>query len=270
MKNLRLARFVLLVFAIAAAATAGCSNKEKSSVKVRRVEGVAKDINLQTGEVSMTVVREDGKENELKGRTDDTTEISINGRVQALSDVLQQLGTDEVQVDIIHRSVGAINEEDVLLAGTGRAVIVGFRVRPTPTARQMAEKDGIDYRFYDVIYDAVDEIKGALEGMLTPDRRETVHGAAEVREIFKIRKVGTIAGCSVVDGLINRKGNARLIRDGVVVYDGELSSLKRFKDEAKEVREGFECGIGIANYNDIKVGDIIECYTVEEIARTLA
>ena len=194
----------------------------------------------------------------------------VDGSVQALSDALQQLGTDEVQVDIIHRAVGAINEEDVLLAGTGRAVIIGFRVRPTPTARQMAERDEIDYHVYDVIYDAVDEVKSALEGMLAPDRREKVHGAAEVREVFKITKVGTIAGSYVIEGVIDRKGKARLIRDGIVIYDGELSSLKRFKDDAKEVREGFECGIGIANYNDIKVGDIIECYTVEEVARTLA
>jgi translation initiation factor IF-2 len=194
----------------------------------------------------------------------------VDGSVQALSDALAQLGTDEVQVDIIHRAVGAINEEDVLLAQTGRAVIIGFRVRPHTNARQLAERDGIDIHVYDVIYDAVDEVRSALEGLLAPERREKIHGTAEVREVFKITKVGTIAGCYVVEGNIDRKGHARLIRDGIVAYDGEISSLKRFKDDAKEVREGFECGIGIANYNDIKVGDIIECYTVEEVARTLA
>jgi translation initiation factor IF-2 len=194
----------------------------------------------------------------------------VDGSVQALSDALEQLSTSEVQVDIIHRAVGAINEEDVLLAQTGRAVIIGFRVRPHTNARQMAERDDIDIHVYDVIYDAVDEVRSALEGMLAPERREKIHGAAEVREIFKITKVGTIAGCHVIEGVIDRKGRARLIRDGIVAYDGELASLKRFKDDVKEVREGFECGIGIANYNDVKVGDIIECYTVEEFARTLA
>ncbi len=194
----------------------------------------------------------------------------VDGSVQALSDALEQLSTSEVGVDIIHRAVGAINEEDVLLAQTGRAVIIGFRVRPHTNARQLAERDDIDIHVYDVIYDAVDEVRSALEGMLAPERREKIHGAAEVREIFKITKVGTIAGCHVIEGVIDRKGKARLVRDGIVAYDGELASLKRFKDDVKEVREGFECGIGIANYNDIKVGDIIECYTVEEFARTLA
>jgi translation initiation factor IF-2 len=194
----------------------------------------------------------------------------VDGSVQALSDSLEQLATAEVAVQIIHRGVGAINEEDVLLAGTAGAVIIGFRVRPHPNARQLAVRDDIDVRVYDVIYDAVDEVKAALEGMLAPARREEVMGAAEVREIFKITGVGMIAGCYVSEGIMERKHQARLIRDGIVVYDGDFASLKRFKDDAKEVREGFECGIGIVNFNDIKVGDLIECYRVEEIARTLA
>jgi len=194
----------------------------------------------------------------------------VDGSVQALSDALEQLGTSEVQVEIIHRGVGAINESDVLLAHTGGAVIIGFRVRPQTAARQAAERDDVDIHVYDVIYEAVDDVTAALEGMLAPEKRETVEGTAEVREVFKVSKVGTIAGCYVSEGRIDRKGHARLIRDGIVVYDGEISSLKRFKDDVKEVRESFECGIGIANFNDIKVGDIIECYTVEEFARTLA
>jgi translation initiation factor IF-2 len=194
----------------------------------------------------------------------------VDGSVQALSDALEQLATAEVAVQIIHRGVGAINEEDVLLAQTAGAVIIGFRVRPHPNARQLAERDGVDIRTYDVIYDAVDEVRAALEGMLAPARREEVLGAAEVREIFKITGVGLIAGCYVSEGVMERKHKARLIRDGMVVYDGDFASLKRFKDDAKEVREGFECGIGIVNFNDIKVGDLIECYLVEEIARTLA
>lgn len=194
----------------------------------------------------------------------------VDGSVQAVSDALEQLGTDEVQVQVIHRGVGAINESDILLAQTAGAVVIGFRVRPDSNARLLAERDDVDIHVYDVIYDAVDEIRAALEGMLSPERRESVLGSAEVREIFRITKVGTIAGCYVQDGVIDRKGRARLIRDGIVAYDGELSSLKRFKDDVREVREGFECGIGIANYNDIKVGDVIECYQIEEVARTLA
>ena len=194
----------------------------------------------------------------------------VDGSVQALSDSLEQLGTDEVQVEIIHRGVGAINESDVLLAQTAGAVIIGFRVRPQTAARQVAERADVDIHVYDVIYEAVDEVTLALEGMLAPEKKETIEGTAEVREVFKVSRVGTIAGCYVSEGRIDRKGHARVIRNGIVVYDGEIGSLKRFKDDVKEVREGFECGIGIANFNDVKVGDVIECYTVEEVARTLA
>lgn len=194
----------------------------------------------------------------------------VDGSVQALSDSLEQLSNDEVRVEIIHRAVGAINESDVILAGPANAVIIGFRVRPDLNARNLAEREGVDIHNYDVIYEAVDQVRAALEGMLAPERREKIVGTAEVRDIFKITKVGTIAGCYISDGHIERSGKGRLIRDGIVVYDGEFSSLKRFKDDVKEVREGFECGIGIANFNDIKVGDVIECYLVEEVARTLA
>ena len=157
-----------------------------------------------------------------------------------------------------------------MLAGTSGSVVLGFRVRPNTNARKNAEREGVELRVYDVIYEGVDEIRAVLEGMLAPERREHITGAAEVREVFKIRKVGTIAGSEVVDGIVDRKSHVRLIRDGIVVYEGDLSSLKRFKDDVKEVREGLECGIGIANFNDIKVGDVIEAYTVEEVARTLA
>ena len=194
----------------------------------------------------------------------------VDGSVQAVADSLEQLSTDEVRVEIVHRGVGSINESDVLLAETAGAVIIGFRIRPDTNARQLAEKSGVDIRTYDVIYEAVDEVRQAMEGMLSPEERETVLGTAEVREIFKISRVGTIAGCYVTDGIIDRKGEVRLIRDGSVVYTGEIESLKRFKDDVKEVREGFECGIGIANFNDIKVGDLIECFQVEEFARSLA
>ncbi|HIF22598.1 MAG TPA: hypothetical protein EYQ27_11995 [Gemmatimonadetes bacterium] len=194
----------------------------------------------------------------------------VDGSVQALSDSLEQLGTDEVKVEIIHRAVGAINESDVLLAQTSGAVIIGFGVRPQTAARLQAEREDVDVRVYDIIYEAVNDVIAALEGLLEPERRETIEGSAEVREIFKVSKVGTIAGCYVSEGRIDRKGHGRVVRDGIVAYDGEISSLKRFKDDVKEVRESFECGVGIANFNDIKVGDVIECYTIEEVARTLA
>jgi translation initiation factor IF-2 len=194
----------------------------------------------------------------------------VDGSVQAVADALEQLGTEEVQVDVIHRAVGAVNESDVLLAETAGAVIIGFRVRPDAGTRQLAERSGVDIQTYDVIYNAVDDVRAALEGMLSPEEREEILGSAEVREIFRISRVGTIAGCYVTSGVVERKARARLVRDGIVIYDGEFSSLKRFKDDVKEVREGFECGIGIANFNDIKVGDVIECFHVEEVARTLS
>jgi len=194
----------------------------------------------------------------------------VDGSVQALSDSLEQLGSDEVKVEIIHRAVGAINESDIILAGPAGAVIIGFRVRPDSNARNLAEREGVEIHIFDVIYEAVDQVKAALEGMLAPERREKILGTAQVRDVFKITRVGTIAGCYVSEGIIDRHAKARLIREGIVVYDGQFGSLKRFKDDVKEVREGYECGIGIAHFNDVKVGDVIECYKVEEVARTLA
>jgi translation initiation factor IF-2 len=204
------------------------------------------------------------------GRLPLIVKADVDGSVQAVADSLEQLSTSEVAVEIIHRGVGAINESDVLLAETAGAVIIGFRVRPDTNARQLAEQVGVDLRLYEVIYEAVDEIRSALEGLLSPEEREKILGTAEVREVFKITRIGTIAGCYVTEGIIDRKAHARVIRDGIVVYTGEFASLKRFKDDVREVREGFECGIGIANFNDVKVGDLIECYQVEEFARTLA
>ncbi len=194
----------------------------------------------------------------------------VDGSVQALCDALEQLSAKEVQVEIIHRGVGAVNESDVMLALTAGAVVVGFRVRPDAGARQASARESVDIQTYDVIYEAVDDVRAALEGLLAPERRETVTGAAEARVIFKIRGVGTIAGSYVVDGAIQRGAPARVIRDGVVIYDGEVGSLKRFKDDVRDVKEGFECGIGIANFNDVKAGDVIETYQVQEVARTLA
>ena len=194
----------------------------------------------------------------------------VDGSVQAVADALEQLGNDEVQVDILHRAVGAINESDVLLAETSGAIIMGFGVRPDAKSRQLAERDGVEIKLYEVIYNAVDDVRAALEGMLTPEKKETILGAAEVRQTFKIKGVGMIAGCYVTEGVIDRKAKVRVIRDQMVVYDGDLGALKRFKDDVKEVRDGFECGISIADFNDIKVRDVIEAYHVENVARTLA
>ncbi len=204
------------------------------------------------------------------GRLALVIKADVDGSVQAVADSLEQLGTSEVAVDIVHRGVGAINESDILLASTTEAVIIGFRVRPDSKSRQLAEREGVDLHTYDVIYEAVNDVRDALEGLLSPEEKESILGVAEVREVFKVTKVGTIAGCYVTEGVIRRTGSLRLIRDSIMIYDGSVASLKRFKDDVKEVRESFECGIGITNFNDIKVGDVIECYKVEEVARTLA
>jgi translation initiation factor IF-2 len=191
------------------------------------------------------------------------------GPAEALADALQQLSTQEVTVEVIDRRVGSINESDILLARASGAIIVGFHVRPDNNARAAAEREGVDIKLYKIIYEAVEDVKMALEGMLRPTEREVVLGEAEVRETFKVSRIGVIAGCSVRSGIINRSGRVRIMRNGSEIYDGIISSLRRFKDDAKEVREGFECGIGIENFNDLKVGDIIECYTKEQVARTL-
>ena len=192
------------------------------------------------------------------------------GPAEALADALGQLSTAEVTVEVIHRGVGAITESDILLARASGAIIIGFHVRPDNNARNAAEREGVEIKLYKIIYEAVEDVKLALEGMLRPEEREVVLGDAQVREIFKVSRIGVIAGCSVRNGIINRQGRVRVIRDGVEMYDGVIGSLRRFKDDVKEVRDGFECGIGVENFNDIKVGDIIECYNKEQVARTLA
>ena len=191
------------------------------------------------------------------------------GPAEALADALQQLSNAEVQVEVIQRGVGAISESDILLAKAAGAIIVGFHVRPDNKARSAAEREGVDIKLYRIIYEAVSDVKSALEGMLRPEQREVIYGEAEVREVFKVPKLGSIAGCIVRSGMMNRQGKMRVIRDGVEVYEGTISSLRRFKDDVKEVKEGYECGIAVENFNDIKVGDVLECFRTEEIARTL-
>jgi translation initiation factor IF-2 len=191
----------------------------------------------------------------------------VDGSVEALTDSLLKLTTEKIQVNVIHKSVGQVTESDVLLASASNAIIIGFQVRPSSGARKLAEQEQIDIRLYSVIYDAINEVKSAMEGMLAPDYEEKITCNIEVRETFKISKVGTIAGCMVLDGKVNRNTKVRLIRDGIVIFSGELGSLKRFKDDVREVAFGYECGLNLHNFNDIKVGDIIEGYEMVEVKR---
>ena len=191
------------------------------------------------------------------------------GPAEALADALAQLSTSEVKVEVVHRGVGAITDSDVLLAKASGAIIIGFHVRPDSNARASADREHVEIRTYRIIYEAVEEVRSAMAGLLAPEKKEVVLGEAEIRQTFKIAKVGTIAGCYVRSGVIPRTARVRIIRDGVEVYEGTIASLKRFKDDAREVREGFECGIGIENFNDVKVGDLIEAYRIEEVARSL-
>ena len=188
----------------------------------------------------------------------------VDGSVEALTDSFQKLSTEEIQVNILHKGVGAITESDVLLATASDAIIVGFNVRPQGNARTVADKEEVDIRTYSIIYDAINDLKDAMEGMLSPEMREEVTGNVEIREVYKISKVGNIAGCMVMTGKIYRDSKVRIVRDGIVVHDGELSSLKRFKDDVKEVSKGYDCGLQIKGYNDIKIGDQLEAY--QEVA----
>jgi translation initiation factor IF-2 len=193
----------------------------------------------------------------------------VQGSREALAHALSRLSTDEVKVNVVHSGVGAITESDVNLALASKSVIIGFNTRADVAARRLAESQGIDIRYYNIIYDAVDEVKAALSGMLAPEKKESVIGLVQIRQIYKISKVGTVAGCMVLEGLIKRGARVRLLRDNVVIHDGELDSLKRFKDDVREVKAGFECGLSLKNYNEIQEGDQLEAYEVLEVARTL-
>jgi translation initiation factor IF-2 len=193
----------------------------------------------------------------------------VDGSVEALSDSLIKLSTPEIQLNIIHKAVGQISESDILLAAASNAIIVGFQVRPSLSARKLAEKEEIDVRLYSIIYNAIEEIRSAMEGMLMPEVKEEIVATLEIREVFKVTKVGTVAGCYVKEGKITRNTRVRVIRDGIVIYTGELGSLKRFKDDVKEVVGGYECGLNIHNFNDIKIGDVVEGYQEFEVKKTL-
>ncbi|MDP1898455.1 MAG: EF-Tu/IF-2/RF-3 family GTPase, partial [Sulfurimicrobium sp.] len=182
---------------------------------------------------------------------------------------LQKLSTAEVKVNVIHSGVGAITESDINLAIASKAVVIGFNSRADAVARKLIQSSGVDVHYYNIIYEAVDEIKAALSGMLAPERKENVIGLVEVRNVFRITKIGTVAGCYVLDGVVKRGASVRVLRDNVVVHTGELDSLKRFKDDVKEVKSGYECGLSLKNFNDIEVGDQLEAYEMVEVARTL-
>jgi len=193
----------------------------------------------------------------------------VQGSQEALVHALTRLSTDEVKVSVVHAGVGGITESDVNLALASRAVMIGFNTRADATARKLIESSGIQVRYYNIIYEAVDEIKAALSGMLAPEKKEQVLGAVEVRQVFRISKVGAVAGCYVVDGLVKRSAQVRVLRDNVVIHTGEIDSLKRFKDDVREVKAGFECGMSLKNFSDLKEGDLFEVFEVLEVARTL-
>jgi translation initiation factor IF-2 len=247
---------------------------------VLKDERTARQIALHRGEKDRerTVVRPRMSLEDLHKRIDAgeikdlniVIKSDVQGSMEALQFSLAKLSGDKVKVNVIHSGVGGISESDVMLASASSAVILGFNVRPEAKGAELAEREGVDVRLYSVIYDVVDDIHKAMEGMLEPTFKETTQGRAEVRNTFHISKIGTIAGCAVLSGKITRNSNVRLLRDNVVVCEGKLSSLKRFKDDVKEVLEGYECGLGIENYNDIQVGDQIEAYIIEKVAGTFS
>jgi translation initiation factor IF-2 len=231
--------------------------------QLQREQGIRTQKHITLDEIGRRIAIGDFKELNIIVKGD------VDGSVEALSDSLLKLSSHEVQVNVIHKSVGPVTESDVLLASASNAIIVAFQVRPSLNARKLAEKEQIDIRTYSIIYTAINEIKSAIEGMLAPEIEEKITSNVEIREIFKISKFGTVAGCMVLDGKINRNTRIRVIRDGIVVYSGTLSTLKRFKDDVKEVYVGQDCGLSIENFDDIKVGDIIEGYEETEIKRKL-
>ncbi|MEG2755951.1 MAG: translation initiation factor IF-2, partial [Mucinivorans sp.] len=231
--------------------------------QLQRMQGLRTQKHITLDEIGRRIAIGSFKELNLIVKGD------VDGSIEALTDSLIELSTEEVQVNVIHKAVGAISESDVLLAAASNAIIVGFQVRPSNTARRIAEAEEIDIRLYSIIYDAIGEIKDAIEGMLAPETKEEIISSVEVLEVFKITKVGSVAGCIVREGKISRNSKIRVIRDGIVIYTGKLGSLKRFKDDVKDVNTGLDCGLNIENFNDIKVGDFVESYETVEIARKL-
>ena len=193
----------------------------------------------------------------------------VHGSLEAIVGSLEKLSTSEVSLRVLHSGVGGINESDVILAKASNAVIIGFNVRANPQARDLARRDGVEIRYYSIIYNVIDDMRGALSGLLAPALRERLLGNASVRDVFNITKVGNVAGCMITEGLVRRGAKVRLLRDDVVIHEGTLKTLKRFKEEVREVREGYECGLAFENYHDVQTGDVVECFEIEEVARVL-
>ena len=246
----------------------GCKNDKdaRSFAETFISQNKAKLLEDTKGKLSLDDLFTQIKEGNLK-ELNIVVKADVQGSVEAIKQSLLKLSNEEVVVKIIHGGVGAINESDVSLASASNAIIIGFNVRPDATAKETAEREGVDVRLYRVIYNAIEDIEAAIKGMLDPVYREKVIGHVEVRQIYKASGVGTIAGCYVLDGSITKDAQSRIVRDGIVIYEGELASLKRFKDDVKEVKSGFECGIVFEKYNDIKEGDQIEAFVMEEIPR---
>jgi translation initiation factor IF-2 len=221
---------------------------------------------LQTQKVTLSDLFSKIKEGEIK-ELKLIVKADVQGSIEAIRQSLERLSNEEVKVKVIHGGVGAINEGDVTFAAAANAIVIGFNVRPDSSAKRMAEKENVDIQLYRVIYNIIEDVQKAMEGMLDPEFKEVVVGRAEVRAVYKVPKVGNIAGCYIVEGKINRNHEIRLLRDNIVIHEGKIESLKRFKDDVREVAEGFECGMGIANFNDIKEGDAIEAFLMEEIKR---
>jgi translation initiation factor IF-2 len=232
-------------------------------LQLQREQGIRTQKHITLDEIGRRLAIGDFKELNIIVKGD------VDGSIEALTDSLLKLSTDKIQVNVIHKSVGQVTESDVLLASASNAIIVAFQVRPSANARKLAEQEQIDIRLYSIIYDAINEVKAAMEGMLAPEFEEKIVCNVQIRQVFKISKVGTIAGCMVMDGKITRNTKVRIIRDGIVIHTGSLGSLKRFKDDVKEVATGYECGLDIANFNDIQEGDLIEGYEMVEIKKKL-
>lgn len=238
--------------------------KTARQVGEARAQKALQETRNETARVSLDKLFEQMKQGDIK-ELNIIVKADVQGTVEALTASLQKIDVEGVKVNIIHNGVGAITESDIILATASNAIIIGFNVRPTPNAKSMAEQENVDIRLHRIIYKAIEEIEQAMKGLLDPEYEEKVIGQVEVRQTFKVSKVGTIAGSYVTDGKITRDSSVRLIRDGIVIFEGEIDTLKRYKDDVKEVAQGYECGITIKNFNDIKEGDIIEAYIMEEV-----
>jgi len=242
--------------------------KARSIVEFRRQEQRKRELAPTQAAVSLEQLFNQIEQGSIK-ELPVVLKADVQGSVEVLHDTLHKLSTDKVKVNVIHAGVGAISTNDVLLASASKAIVLGFNVRPERNAAELADKEGVDIRLHTVIYELADELRKAMTGLLEPTFREVARGRAEVRETFKVPKVGTVAGCHVVEGVIPRAASVRLLRDNRVVYEGRIGSLRRFKDDVAEVRSGFDCGIGLERFNDVKPGDSIEAYVQEEVAPTL-